>query len=79
MANFRIDCCDGGKHIHHDSEIDRIFGPVLQVRSYKNLLYLAMSFPLGLLYFVTMITGLSISAGLAIVLRRIRSRGRAQA
>jgi len=52
----------------HESEIDRIFGPVLQSRTYKNLLYLAISFPLGILYFVTMITGVSLSAGLAIIL-----------
>jgi hypothetical protein len=52
----------------HDSEIDRIFGPVVQPRTYRNLLYLAVSFPLGILYFVTMITGLSISVGLAIIL-----------
>ena len=53
---------------HHDSEIDRIFGPVLQSRTYKNVLYLAVSFPLGIFYFVSMITGLSISVGLAIVM-----------
>ncbi len=52
----------------HESEIDRIFGPVLQSRTYKNLLYLAISFPLGLLYFITMIVGVSLSAGLAILL-----------
>ncbi len=52
----------------HESEIDRIFGPVLRVRTYKNVLYLAISFPLGILYFVTMITGLSMSAGLAIIM-----------
>lgn len=52
----------------HGSEIDRIFGPVVQPRTYRNLLYCAISFPLGNLYFVTMITGLSLSVGLAIIL-----------
>lgn len=51
-----------------DSEIDRIFGPVLQQRTYRNLLYAVISFPLGLMYFVTMIVGLSLGAGLAILL-----------
>ena len=50
-----------------DSEIDRIFAPVVQARSYRNLLYLALSFPLGILYFVILITGLSVGAGLAIL------------
>jgi hypothetical protein len=50
-----------------DSEIDRIFAPVLQPRTYRNLLYMAVSMPLGILYFVTMMTGLSIAVGTAII------------
>jgi len=50
-----------------DSEIDRIFGPVLERRTYWHLAHALLSFPLGLLYFVTMIVGLSIGAGLAIL------------
>jgi hypothetical protein len=53
--------------IHHDSDIDRIFGPVLRPRTYRNLLYAVISFPLGLVYFTTMIVGLALGAGLAIV------------
>lgn len=36
-------------------------------QSYRNMLYLLMSFPLGLLYFVVLITGLSVGIGTAIV------------
>jgi len=50
-----------------DSEIDRIFGPVLERRTYRNLLHGVISFPLGLLYFVTMLVGLSVGAGLAVL------------
>jgi hypothetical protein len=51
-----------------NSEIDRIFGPVLERRTYWHLLHALISFPLGLLYFVTMIVGLSLGAGLAVLL-----------
>jgi hypothetical protein len=51
-----------------DSAIDRIFGVVLQPSTYRNLLYLAISMPLGIMYFVSMITGLSIAVGTAIIL-----------
>ena len=50
-----------------DSGIDRIFGPVLERRTYWHLLHAALSFPLGLLYFVIMIVGLSLGAGLAVL------------
>ncbi len=51
-----------------DSGIDRIFGPVLERRTYWHLLHAALSFPLGLLYFVIMIVGLSLGAGLAVLI-----------
>src|SRR5580693_1201299 len=50
-----------------DSEIDRIFGPVLERRTYWNMVHALLSFPLGLLYFVTMTVGLSVGAGLAVL------------
>jgi len=49
------------------SEIDRIFGPLAQARTYRHLAYFALAFPLGIVYFVLMITGLSVGAGLAIL------------
>jgi hypothetical protein len=51
-----------------DSPVDRIFGPVVEPRTYRNLLYLALSYPLGILYLLSMIAGLAISAGTAILL-----------
>lgn len=53
---------------HHDSsEIDRIFGPVVEAQTYRNLLFALISFPLAILYFVTIVAGISIGAGTAIV------------
>ena len=49
------------------SEIDRIFGPLVQARTYRHLVYFALAFPLGIVYFVLMITGLSVGAALAIL------------
>ena len=52
---------------HDSSEIDLIFGPVVEARTYRNLLFSLISLPLGILYFVTLIAGLSISVGLAVI------------
>jgi Putative sensor len=51
----------------YESEIDRILGPVVQPRTYRTLLYLALSFPFGLVYFITMIVGIALGTGLAII------------
>jgi hypothetical protein len=48
--------------------IDRIFGPVLERQTYRHALYLLISFPLGIAYFVTLIAGLSAGVGTAVVL-----------
>ncbi len=40
----------------------------LRPRTYGNLLYLALAFPLGLVYFVFLAVGLSLSAGLSVLL-----------
>src|SRR5262249_17302670 len=50
-----------------DSDVDRIFGPVLQAQTYRHLIYELLEFPLGIAYFLLMITGISIGAGLAII------------
>lgn len=42
-------------------------GVVLQTQTYQNLLYLLLSFPLGLLYFVFLVVGLSLGIGTAIL------------
>jgi hypothetical protein len=51
-----------------DSGIDRIFGPVLERRTYWHLFHAVLSFPLGLLYFVIIIVGLALGAGLAVLI-----------
>jgi hypothetical protein len=50
-----------------DSGIDRVFGPLVQSRTYRNLAYALISFPFGLASFVMIITGLSVGVGTAII------------
>lgn len=43
------------------------FKAPFRLRTYTNLLYLALAFPLGLLYFIFLTVGLSVGAGLTLV------------
>ncbi len=43
------------------------FGVVVRGQTYRNLLYLALSFPLGLGYFIFLVVGLSVGASLIII------------
>ncbi|WP_134670076.1 sensor domain-containing protein [Halorussus marinus] len=43
-----------------------VFGVPLRLQTYRNLLYLVLAFPLGLVYFVFLSIGLSLGVGLAI-------------
>ena len=43
------------------------FGPWVSARTYSQLAYLALAFPLGLAYFVFLVTGISVGAGLVVV------------
>jgi hypothetical protein len=47
-----------------DSAIDRIFGPVIHPQTWLNMVYLLVSFPLGITYFIILVmvfsTGLSL-------------------
>ncbi|HVT57908.1 MAG TPA: sensor domain-containing protein [Thermoanaerobaculia bacterium] len=45
----------------------RFFSVVVEARSYGNLLFLLLSFPLGLVYFVFLSVGISLGLGLVIV------------
>lgn len=45
----------------------RFFTAPVQVRTYTNLFYLLLSFPLGIFYFVFLLTGLTLGFGLTIV------------
>jgi Putative sensor len=44
------------------------FGVILNPQSYLNMVYLLAAFPLGTFYFVFLVTGLSLGAGLSITL-----------
>ena len=44
------------------------FGVVAEPRSYLNIVYLLLAFPLGTFYFVFLVTGLSLGFGLIITL-----------
>ncbi|MEE9324813.1 MAG: sensor domain-containing protein [Dehalococcoidia bacterium] len=45
----------------------RFFGVVADPQSYINILYLLLSFPLGIAYFVFLVTGISLGFGLLII------------
>jgi FtsH-binding integral membrane protein len=47
--------------------LDIIFGPATEAQTYLNLLYLLLAFPLGIAYFVFLITGLSLGTGLLVI------------
>ncbi|MWV41628.1 sensor domain-containing protein [Natrialba sp. INN-245] len=51
-----------------DRPIRWFFGVPFRPQTYANLLYVALAFPLGLLYFVTVVTGLSLGVGLSVTL-----------
>ena len=46
---------------------ERFFGVIAQGQSYLNIVYLFLSFPLGLFYFIFLIVGLSLGVGLTII------------
>lgn len=52
------------------------FGVVAEPRSYLNIVYLLLAFPLGTFYFVFLVTGLSLGFGLIITLVGIPIGGR---
>ncbi len=49
------------------TDFERFFGVVVKEQSYLNLIYLLLAFPLGLFYFVFLVTGLSLGFGLLII------------
>jgi hypothetical protein len=48
--------------------LKNIFGVVVKGRTYANILYLMLAFPLGLLYFVFLAVGISLGIGLYILI-----------
>jgi len=53
------------------STVDQIFGTVIEGQTWRNLLYLFLSFPLGLVYFVLTITLLSVGVGTIVIVAGI--------
>lgn len=51
----------------HPNLLVRFFTAPVEVRTYTNLFYLALAFPLGLFYFIFLLTGLSLGFGLTII------------
>jgi hypothetical protein len=47
--------------------LSRFFGAPFRLSTYKNLLYLMLAFPLGLLYFVFLTVGLPLGLGLTLI------------
>ncbi len=50
-----------------DTPLGRFLTAPIRARSYTNAVYLALAFPLGLAYFVFLVTGLSVGLGLTII------------
>lgn len=48
-------------------ELSNIFDVIIRGRTYANILYLLLAFPLGLFYFILLIVGFSVGIGTAIV------------
>jgi Putative sensor len=49
------------------TEVDPVLGVVVNPQTYLNLTYLLLAFPLGLFYFIFLVTGFSLGVGLAIL------------
>ena len=51
----------------NDSMLGRFFGVVVRPRTWLNLLFQVLAFPLGRFYFIFFVTGLSVGLGLVII------------
>ncbi len=52
---------------HQKNIVESFFGVALSKQTYLNILYLLISFPLGIFYFVYFVTGISLGIGLAVI------------
>jgi hypothetical protein len=50
-----------------ETALSKFFGVVARGQTWLNLLYLLLAFPLGIFYFVFLVTGVSLGIGLAII------------
>ena len=51
----------------NDTPLGRFFGVVTRPRTWLSLLFHILAFPLGLFYFVFLVTGLSVGLGLVVI------------
>ena len=51
----------------HESRMLRFFGVVADPQSYLNIVYLLLGLPLGIAYFVFLVTGVSVGFGLVVI------------
>lgn len=58
---------EGPMNTNTENLLVRFLTAPVQVRTYTNLFYLALAFPLGLFYFVFLLTGLALGFGLTII------------
>jgi hypothetical protein len=49
------------------NDLDPVLGVVVNPQTYRNIAYLLLTFPLGVVYFVFLVTGVSLGASLAIL------------
>ncbi len=54
-------------NVSQKTHLKRLFGVVSNGQTYLNVIYLLLAFPLGLVYFVFLVTGLSLGIGLIII------------
>ena len=50
-----------------DNLMSNVFNVVKRPQTYVNVFYLLLSFPLGIAYFVFLVTGLSVGFGLVVI------------
>ena len=51
----------------NDTPLGRFFGVITRPRTWLNLLFQVLAFPLGLFYFIFLVTGLSVGLGLVVI------------
>ncbi|MGL4610937.1 MAG: sensor domain-containing protein [Trueperaceae bacterium] len=55
------------QQVQTKTELDPVLGVVVNPQTYRNIAYLLLAFPLGVAYFIFLVTGISLGASLAIL------------
>ena len=53
--------------IQRSKDVDPVLGVVVNPQTYRNIAYLLLAFPLGIFYFIFLVTGFSLGISLAII------------